>query len=116
MNSRHRRGSLQQGLRAGLTALTLALALAFAVTACSASNSAEPSTAKVPKAEDTGEDVSEKGKKWSGWRWKGDRDNCFYSVGNTCFATEEEACKSAECAEGACQTEAGAPVKVSCRE
>ena len=104
--SRHTRGSLL---------LFCALAL-FVWTGCSATTSDEPSTAKVPEAEDTGDDVSEKGKKWGGWRWQGDRDNCYFAFKNTCFATQEAACKEAACENDGCQVAEGAPARVSCRE
>jgi len=58
--------------------------------------------------------VSEKGKKWGGWRWKGDREDCFYVVGNKCFAKERNACAAAKCGKSACLVKPGAPAKVSC--
>ncbi len=96
-----------------------AFALALSLTGmlgCSTTSGNEPSTAKVPTIEDTGEDVSPKGKKWEGWRWKGDRDNCIFIVKNQCFAEQQPACAAAECEEDACIVEDGAPAKVSCKQ
>ena len=28
--------------------------------------------------------VSDKGKQWGGWRYKGNREDCFYTVGRQC--------------------------------
>lgn len=81
---------------------------------CGTTTGGEASTAKVPTVEDTGEDVNPKGKKWGGWRWQGDRDNCIYVFKNTCFATQKLACKEADCGDGTCTVEAGAPSRVSC--
>ena len=46
---------------------------------------------------ETGEEakVSETGKRWGGWRWKGDRDRCYYIFRNHCFETQTAACKAA---------------------
>lgn len=98
----------------------LALMLAFGLAAglgCGGKTSAtdEPST-RVPPDEDTRPAVSEKGKKWEGWRWQGARDACYFVFKNECFETEEAACKAAECGEGACRVEAGAPTLVSCKQ
>ncbi len=54
----------------------------------------------------------------SRWRWKGDRKQCYYVVGNRCFTTERAACKAAKCRGGAkkCVTDNSAPVNVSCKK
>ena len=65
-------------------------------------------------AEDSGEEVSPKGKKWGGWRWKGKRDDCFFRVGKRCFDSEKKACKAARCGKRKCLTDDGAPAKVTC--
>lgn len=62
------------------------------------------------------DDVSEKGKKWGGWRWKGERDNCVYVYDNKCFAEKKAACKAAGCEGGACLEKRGAPSKIKCRK
>lgn len=60
------------------------------------------------------DDVSEKGKSWGGWRWKGDRNNCVYVFDNKCFTEKEPACKEAGCDEKSCLVKEGAPSKVKC--
>ena len=60
--------------------------------------------------------VSEDGKRWGGWRWKGKREDCFFVHDNQCFATLEEACKAAKCKMADCVQDDGAPAKVSCEK
>ncbi len=56
------------------------------------------------------------GKKWSGWRYKGHRDECFFLVGRTCFKTRDDACDAAACAAPKkCDVEDGGPSIVSCK-
>jgi hypothetical protein len=71
-----------------------------------------------PRAAEPEEDsapVSEEGKKWGGWRWKGKRDDCFYIHDNECFADKKAACRAAGCGESRCKEKANtAPIKVRC--
>jgi hypothetical protein len=60
--------------------------------------------------------VSEEGKSWGGWRWKGDRDDCFYVFKNKCFDSKSRACEAADCGSGKCNVEEGAPSKVKCKK
>jgi hypothetical protein len=60
--------------------------------------------------------VSEHGKKWGGWRWKGKREDCFYVHKNQCHASLEEACRAAKCKKADCVHDDGAPAKVSCEK
>jgi hypothetical protein len=60
--------------------------------------------------------VSEEGKSWGGWRWKGKREDCFFVHKNQCFATLEDACKAAKCKMADCVQDEGAPAKVSCEK
>jgi hypothetical protein len=60
------------------------------------------------------DEVSEKGKKWGGWRWKGERDNCVYVYDNKCFKEKKAACKAAGCSGSACLEKRGAPSKIKC--
>ena len=62
------------------------------------------------------EPVSEEGKKWGGWRWKGKRNNCFFKVENSCFDSLEGACKAAKCKKSECEHDDGAPATVSCKK
>ncbi len=59
--------------------------------------------------------VSEKGKSWGGWRWKGDRDDCYFVHENRCFDSKSRACEAAKCGRKSCQVKDGAPSKVSCK-
>jgi hypothetical protein len=64
--------------------------------------------------EDQETGVSETGKRWGGWRWKGKRARCYYMVENRCFESEAAACKAAGCAGKRCRTDDSAPVQVGC--
>jgi len=60
--------------------------------------------------------VPEQGKQWSGWRWKGKRQDCFFKVGNECHSSLEAACKAAGCDRSSCVHDDGAPARVSCEK
>jgi hypothetical protein len=62
------------------------------------------------------EAISEDGKSWGGWRWKGDRDDCFYVFKNKCFESKSRACEAAKCGSGECSVKSGAPSKVTCKK
>ena len=54
-------------------------------------------------------------KKWTGWRYQGERKDCFFLVGKKCFKTEKAACAAAKCkAPSKCETEGGGPVTLQC--
>lgn len=54
-------------------------------------------------------------KKWSGWRYQGDRKDCFFVVGRKCFKTEKAACSAAKCkAPSKCESDDGGPATISC--
>jgi hypothetical protein len=54
-------------------------------------------------------------KKWSGWRYQGDRKDCFFLVGRKCYKSENAACQAAHCkAPAKCTTEGAGPAKVKC--
>jgi hypothetical protein len=56
------------------------------------------------------------GKKWSGWRYQGNRDDCFFVVGRHCYKTRAEACDAASCdSPKKCAVEEGGPSIVSCQ-
>ena len=109
----HRTREYQPVVKSALCALALALLTALG---CGSKPAPEQSTTSVPAAPASGKAVSERGKSWEGWRWRGDRDNCYYTVENTCYGTQDDACKAAKCEEGKCEVKSGAPAKVSCRE
>ena len=59
--------------------------------------------------------VTEQGKKWSGWRWKGRRDDCFFLYRNECYSSLADACQAAGCKKPDCEHDESAPAKVSCQ-
>jgi hypothetical protein len=78
--------------------------------------SSDPQTAKEKQRREaaaSGEAATPAGK-WGGWRYAGERDDCFYVVGKRCFKTEAKACGFAKCGKRACETTGGGPVRVSC--
>lgn len=97
-----------------LTAAVAALALGCG--GGSASGGHEPTTAKEKQrreAEAKGE-VDPPGGKFAGWRYSGDRNECFFVVGKRCFKTEAAACKFARCGARKCDVIGGGPATVSC--
>jgi hypothetical protein len=86
-----------------------------ALGACSGNGKGESTG---PGADDTAVKNPEppEGKDWGGWRWKGQRDDCFFKVGNDCFDSLAAACKKAGCKGDACVHDKSAPANVSCKE
>ncbi|HEU5059380.1 MAG TPA: hypothetical protein VFU21_22760 [Kofleriaceae bacterium] len=76
------------------------------------SGDTESGADKVDRKQD--KPVSEQGKRWSGWRWKGRRQDCFFLVGNECHSSLDDACKAARCKKSECVHDDSAPAKVSC--
>lgn len=79
--------------------------------------SSEPTTAKEKQrreAKANGEDDGGS-KSWGGWRYKGDRNACFFSVAGRCFKTEAAACSAAKCGKKKCTADGGGPAIVSCK-
>lgn len=103
-----------------LLALALPLSIGFSTSCGGAQTKKEdvkPSDEEEKVNPDDGKDknpVSDKGKSWGGWRWKGKRDNCFYVLDNKCFETEALACTAAGCGAKKCLVKEGAPSDVSC--
>lgn len=98
----------------------VAALLAFAV-GCGESTQVgpnEPRNAKEKQrmeARAKGEDADNDGRKWGGWRYTGDRQDCFFVVGRKCFKTEQAACAAAKCGAGKrCATDGAGPATVSC--
>lgn len=81
------------------------------------SSSNDPQTAKEKQAlEDKEEGGSQNSRKWGGWRYKGNRNDCFFVVGRNCFKTEAEACKIASCkAPKKCASTGAGPATVACK-
>ena len=78
----------------------------------------EPTTAKekqLREAKAKG-DIDPREKRWGGWRYQGDRDDCFFVVGRKCFKTEKAACTAAKCqAPKKCSVDGGGPATMSCK-
>src|SRR5207302_6484757 len=51
----------------------------------------EPKTAKEKQLQEakTKGEVDAPNSKWGGWRYQGDRDDCFYVVGRKCFRSKK---------------------------
>jgi hypothetical protein len=62
------------------------------------------------------ETVSGQGKRWGGWRYAGDRDDCFFLVGRKCYPTEAAACKAAKCGRRKCDVDGAGPATVRCKK
>jgi hypothetical protein len=61
------------------------------------------------------QDDSGAGKKWGGWRYQGDRNDCFFLVGRKCYKTEKAACSAARCkAPTKCSPEGAGPATMKC--
>jgi hypothetical protein len=82
----------------------------------------EPQTAREKmlaeeKEHPTAKDEQMGGGKWSGWRYQGDRKDCFFVFGRKCYKSEKAACQAAHC-KGAtkCTTEGAGPATVKCEK
>jgi hypothetical protein len=78
--------------------------------------SGDPQTAKEKQRREAAAagETSSSGGKWGGWRYTGDRDECFFIVGRKCFKTETAACAAARCGSRKCETTGGGPATVAC--
>jgi len=99
--------------------IALGLASGLAIPGCGGPQATdEPTTAKEKQLRDAkakGE-VDPREKRWGGWRYQGDRNECFYVVGRKCFKTEKQACAAAKCTGATkCATDGGGPASVSCK-
>jgi hypothetical protein len=78
--------------------------------------SGDPTNAREKQrrdAEASGE-ITPTGGKWGGWRYTGDRQDCFFVVGRRCFKTEAAACAAARCGKRTCEATGGGPAAVAC--
>ncbi|HEY4242162.1 MAG TPA: hypothetical protein VGM88_20225 [Kofleriaceae bacterium] len=74
----------------------------------------EPTTAKEKQrreAEAKGE-LDAPADHGKGWRYDGDRNDCFFVVGHKCFKTQDAACKT--CGAKSCSVTGGGPAQVTC--
>lgn len=62
------------------------------------------------------EPVSEEGKRWGGWRWRGKRDTCFFVYKNRCYTEKRKACAVAGCGKGKCAYRGGGPAEIYCKK
>lgn len=75
----------------------------------------EPQTAAEKQRRDAEKNgtADSDGGKWAGWRYKGDRNDCFFVVGRSCFKTEKAACNATKCKVD-CKVFGGGPATVTC--
>src|SRR5262245_12172313 len=76
----------------------------------------EPTTAKEKQQREAAAagETGSTGGKWGGWRYTGDRNECFFIVGRRCFKTEATACAAARCGKKKCEVTGGGPASVAC--
>ena len=76
----------------------------------------EPQTAKEKQLREAKAAGEPNAGKWGGWRYQGDRNECFYVVGRRCFKNENAACQAARCkSPKRCDVVGGGPATVSCK-
>jgi len=101
-----------------LRAIRIAL-IASLIAGCGGSppRNDEPTTAKEKqRREAAAERDTDSGGKWGGWRYQGDRNECFYVVGRRCFKNENAACQAAHCkSPKKCDIVGGGPATVGCK-
>ena len=95
--------------------IALMVFLALAASACGGGSESADTTSSA-EARRKEKPVAEEGKKWSGWRWKGSRQDCFFKVENECHSSLDAACKAAGCKKSTCVHDESAPANVSCEE
>jgi hypothetical protein len=95
--------------------IALVVFLALAASACGGGSESADTTSS-DEARRKEKPVPEEGKKWSGWRWKGSRQDCFFKVENECHSSLDAACKAAGCKKSTCVHDESAPANVSCEE
>jgi hypothetical protein len=102
-------------MRSRLISLAVLAALAVGCGSGAAPRTDEPTTAKEKQRRDAAAsgEADAKGK-WGGWRYTGDRNECFFVIGRKCFKTEAAACAAARCGAKKCVTEGGGPAAVAC--
>jgi hypothetical protein len=78
--------------------------------------SGDPTTAKEKQRREAAAsgDAASPTAKGAGWRYAGDRDECFFIVGKRCFKSEAAACVAARCASKKCEATGGGPATVAC--
>ena len=81
----------------------------------------EPQTAREKmlaeqKANPEKDDAGPPSKRYGGgWRYQGDRKDCFFLVGRKCYKTQKAACQAAHCkAPTKCVAEGAGPASMKC--
>lgn len=107
-----------------LRVTSLAAVLAAIGVACASPSmkvkKGEPQTAREKmlaeeKANPSKDPMPPGSKKWSGWRYQGERKDCFFVVGRRCFKSENKACQAARCKSPTkCTTEGAGPATLTC--
>lgn len=104
----------------GLLAL---VALALGACGGAQTDPNEPQTARekqYAEAKANGELDGSDARPWGGWRYQGDRDDCFYVVGRRCFKSRKRACRVACGTKTAtvdmCTIDGGGPASVTCNK
>lgn len=95
----------------------LSLCCTLALVACGGDppRAGDPQTAKEKQRQEASkEPAPAPAGKRSGWRYGGDRDECFFLVGKRCYKSEAKACAAAKCGTGKCEITGGGPATVSC--
>ena len=101
-----------------MSRLLCSVVLVCFAAACGGPSSDEPTTAKEKQQREARAtpDEAPGTKQWGKWRYKGDRDECFFIVGAKCFKTENAACQTARCKKPMkCNAVGAAPATVSCK-
>ena len=99
----------------GTIRLSISISLVLLAAGCGAEPARpEPTTAKEKQQlEQTSKDEPSAGQR-SGWRYAGDRNDCFFVVGRNCYKTEAAACAAAKCGAARCEVTGGGPAAVAC--
>jgi len=100
----------------GKVSLVIVATLALGCGSGPARTTDEPTTAKEKQRREAAAsgELDAKDGKWGGWRYTGDRNECFFVVGRRCFKTAGAACAHARCGGKKCVTTGGGPATVAC--
>ena len=99
-----------------LRTISLVAVAALAIACGAPPRSDEPTTAKDKQRRDADASGSPalSGGGRNGWRYTGDRNDCFFVVGRRCFKTQVAACTAAKCGKAKCEASGAGPAAVSC--
>jgi hypothetical protein len=105
----------------GTIRLSLSILISFALVRLAAGCGGEPPRSDEPTnarekqlLEQTPKDEPTNAGQWAGWRYSGDRNDCFFVVGKQCYKTQETACAAARCGAAKCTVTGGGPAAVAC--